>query len=250
MTLRSTTSGFFRSMLRRSGREIVPYDESHFPELHRQHLLANRGITLVLDVGANVGQTGEELREFGYAGRIVSFEPLSEPFGQLREKAAADGRWDVKQCAIGDARGELKINISGTHCSSSALPMTDRHISMVHESAYVRSEVVPLCRIDDLFGEYVSLSDKVLLKADTQGYEAAVIGGAAASLPRIDLVQLELSFVQLYEGQATHYEIMRLMDEAGFDLIGLVPMFLEPETLHFLQADALFARRDQKPSGQ
>jgi hypothetical protein len=107
-----------------------------------------------------------------------------------------------------------------------------------------------LCRIDDLFGEYVSLSDKVLLKADTQGYEAAVIGGAAASLPRIDLVQLELSFVQLYQGQATHYEIMRLMDEAGFDLIGLVPMFLEPETLHFLQADALFARRDQKPSGQ
>ena len=244
MSLRSSSSGFLRSLLRRSGREIVPYVEAHFPILHRSRLMADHGINVVLDVGANTGQTGEELRENGYSGKIVSFEPLSEPFGELSRKAAGDGQWQVKQCAVGDTQGEVKINVSGTHCSSSILPMCDRHVSMVPASAYVGTESVFICRIDDLFSEYISPDDKVLLKVDTQGYESAVLRGAAASLPKISLVTLELSFVQLYQSQPKYYEVMRLMDEAGFDMVGVAPMFLEQKTRHFLQADAMFARRD------
>jgi FkbM family methyltransferase len=244
MSLRSNFSGFLRSQLRRSGREIVPYDEEHFPALHRRRLMTDRGITVVLDIGANMGQTGEELREFGYTGKIVSFEPLSEPFDELSRHAKSDGRWQVRQCAMGDTQGNITINISGTHHSSSILPMNPRHESMVPASVYVGTQEVPICRVDDLFAEYVSPNDRVLLKADTQGYEAAVLRGAATSLPKISLVQLELSFVPLYESQPKHYEIMKLMDEAGFDLVGMLPLFLEQKTCHFLQADALFARRE------
>ena len=244
MSLRSSSSGLLRTLLRRSGREIVPYVEDHFPILHRSRLMADHGINVVLDVGANMGQTGEELRENGYSGKIISFEPLSEPFGQLSRKAANDSRWQVKQCAIGDTQGQVTINVSGTHWSSSILPMCDRHVSMIPASAYVGTENVPICRIDDLFSEYTSPGDKVLLKVDTQGYETAVIRGAAASLPKISLVTLELSFVPLYQSQPKYFEVMQLMDGAGFDMVGIAPMFLERETRHFLQADAIFVRRD------
>ena len=48
-------------------------------------LLRERGINLVLDVGANEGWFGVRLRASGYRGRIVSFEPLEEMFAYAQE---------------------------------------------------------------------------------------------------------------------------------------------------------------------
>ena len=50
------------------------------------YLLRFCGIDTVLDVGANVGQTGQMLRDLHYRGRIISFEPLSEAFKVLELK--------------------------------------------------------------------------------------------------------------------------------------------------------------------
>jgi FkbM family methyltransferase len=49
--------------------------------------IENRGINLVLDVGANVGQFGLSLRNRGYAGQIMSFEPVSDAFNELKKVA-------------------------------------------------------------------------------------------------------------------------------------------------------------------
>jgi FkbM family methyltransferase len=243
LSLRSKISGAMRAMLRRTGRDVVPYDELHFYGLQRRRLMSEAGITLVLDVGANLGQTGAELREAGYTGKIVSFEPLKEPFGQLSQAAAHDGKWMARQCAVGDRAGSVVMNVSGTHWSSSILPMADRHTSMVPTSAYVGQETVQVMRLDDLFGEYAVETDRVFLKVDTQGYEAAVLRGAEASLPKISLVQLEVSFVRLYEQQPEYHQVMGMMDQAGFDVAGIEPGFFERKTCRFLQADVLFARR-------
>ena len=51
------------------------------------------GITVVLDVGANEGQYGVQLRRSGYGGRIVSFEPGSEAHASVTACAAADEKW-------------------------------------------------------------------------------------------------------------------------------------------------------------
>jgi SAM-dependent methyltransferase len=45
-------------------------------EQHLAALLPQLAINCVVDVGANTGQFGAMLRRIGYAGRIVSFEPL------------------------------------------------------------------------------------------------------------------------------------------------------------------------------
>ena len=81
-------------------------------------------INLILDVGANQGQFASEIRQCGYAGRIVSFEPLSKAHDKLIQASDGDTKWEVyPRCALGDHNGEVEINIAGNSESSSILPM-------------------------------------------------------------------------------------------------------------------------------
>jgi len=56
------------------------YASEFLHDLHLKRMLDRHRITTVLDIGANVGGFGLLLRRIGFAGRIVSFEPVQEPF--------------------------------------------------------------------------------------------------------------------------------------------------------------------------
>jgi len=55
-----------------------------------------------------------------------------------------------------------------------------------------------------------------LLKLDVQGSELNVLKGATNELNNINAIQLELSFMPFYEGQATIEEIVRFLKPFGF----------------------------------
>lgn len=101
------------------------YDIMHLPTdpVVRQQidLLRRHNINLVFDIGANVGQYGQRLREMGYAGQIVSFEPQPDAFQGVKSKADGDPNWTAVDCAIGDYSGEAQINVSQNSYSSSIL---------------------------------------------------------------------------------------------------------------------------------
>jgi hypothetical protein len=64
--------------------------------------LKNHPDCTVLDVGSNVGQFGVNLRNAGYRGRIISFEPTSAAHARLKQNAAHDANWTVApRCAVG-----------------------------------------------------------------------------------------------------------------------------------------------------
>jgi len=60
-----------------------------------ERLLASYGVDCVFDVGANTGQYAEGLRNLGYKGRIISFEPLSAAHALLIENSRDDPEWVV-----------------------------------------------------------------------------------------------------------------------------------------------------------
>lgn len=201
------------------------------------------GIDLVLDVGANKGQFASDLRRNGYAGDIVSFEPLSAAHGSLLQKREGDGKWIVHpRCALGDRDGEIEINIAGNSLSSSVLPMLESHRSAAPESAYQGKEAVLLRTLDAVAEPYLRHARAPFLKIDTQGFEWQVLDGARATLPQVRGVLLELSLVPLYEGQHLWREIMGRLEAEGFTLWAFEPVFSDPLDGRTLQVDGVFFR--------
>src|SRR4051812_45532738 len=116
-----------RRLVRRSGFDICRFPGRQFGHL-RQRVVSSRGVTVVLDVGANRGQWGQEIRTWGYIGRLVSFEPGRDAFQYLARVAAADPRWEIRRVALGDRPRDVVLNVAGNAgASSSVLPMLESH---------------------------------------------------------------------------------------------------------------------------
>ncbi len=203
--------------------------------------LAAHDLDAVLDVGANVGQFAISVRRAGFVGRIISCEPLSGAFAELARRAVDDSGWDVVNAAVGSEVGETEINVSANSYSSSILPMTDAHLSGAPDSAYVATERVALTTVPALVERFGLRPERTLLKIDTQGYEAEVLAGAGDLLGEFGALQLEVSFVELYEGQQLAEETAQLLRDHGYRLQSLETGFSDP-TGRLLQCDVLVVR--------
>ena len=233
-----------RYLFRRLGFDIRRYNPvpSQYAQLVR--MLSAHRINLVFDVGANAGQFGHFLRDAGYSGRIVSFEPLSIAWEQLLEASRNDPLWAVaSRAAIGSEDGEIEIHVAGNSVSSSVLNMLDSHANAAPGSCYVGNERVPLRRLDSIAPGYLHSDSVAFLKIDTQGYEDRVLQGATELLDKIIGIQLELSLVPLYEGQRLFDDLFKQIKAKGFELWTMSPVFVDPQSGRLLQCDVTFFRR-------
>lgn len=216
--------------------------------LLRQRLLVDRSVDLVLDVGANIGQYGLGLRQAGYTGRILSFEPVSSARAQLLRRTVDDPLWEVSEFALGSSSGAATINVAGNEAaSSSLLPMLPSHSRAAPEADYVGTEEVEVRRLDEL-GDLVGAARRIHLKMDVQGLEGEVLDGSSALALRLIGIEMELSFVPLYEGGLDHRAAFDRMASAGYTLKQLFPGFRDPRTQALLQADAIFYRDEESTS--
>ncbi len=222
--------------LRKRGKEIVPSPIARF--------LNDLKIDVVLDVGGSDGHYGAELRDLGYRGKIVSFEPLPPSFEALRIRAGNSPPWEVLPLALGKDPGSATLNISSNRDSSSLLPMLDRHRKSAPTIVLDGNAEIQVARLDNLYWTLCSPENKVFLKIDTQGFEAAVLEGASDCLRHCTAVQVELSLVPLYEGQALIEDLIRWLRERSYSPIWFSHGFRDRVDCRLLQMDGIFVRND------
>jgi FkbM family methyltransferase len=219
----------------------------------REEMLRSGEIDLVIDVGAHAGEYGTGLRAAGYAGKILSFEPVSGHFERLLAASAGDGAWECLNRAGGARSEEATISISANDgFSSSLLEMTEAHENAAHGSHFAEAQTIDVVSLDEAVQEPRKAHPSWYLKADTQGYEHEVLAGAEETLRQCLAVELELSLTPIYEGQLLLGEMIELMREKGFRATHLEPEFVDPNSGELLCVNGLFqVCKDQRaPHGQ
>lgn len=234
--IQDTTRSFARSLgyeIRRTGSHGFkrPID-----------FIRSRNVDLVVDVGANVGQYGANLRREGYAGWIVSFEPTTAAYKTLATNASRDERWKILNMALGEVGGTAEINVSEASVFSSILPQRPAATAFSSQAAVVSVESIRLARLDDVFAELPE-NKSPFLKIDTQGYERQVLSGATNCLSHFVGIQMELPIIPLYEGTWKFHEAVAHMDQRGFEVSNIVPVnYDQTDTASLVEVDCIFYR--------
>lgn len=234
-----------RRLANRFGIDIHRYRRGETLHGRLATMLEYHDVDLLLDVGANIGQFAQSIREAGYRGKIVSFEPLSEPRTQLLKASRSDPAWEIAPAAaIGADEGEVEMRISDNSFSSSVLAVLPDHIRAAPDSVCVGVENVPMSRLDTASRDYLEIARAPFVKIDTQGYEGQVLDGATEVLNKAVGLQLELSFVPLYEGQPLVDAVIERLYDAGFHVWGFWPGIHDPQSGRMLQIDATLFRSE------
>lgn len=205
-------------------------------------LMRRLDIGTVIDVGANAGQYVSEIRELGYRGRIVSFEPIHQSYVRLATASRNDDLWSVHNLALGEKTGEQLINVSENTVFSSFKPASSYLTDTFATSAPVRTEAVKVIRLEDFLNEHPQYGRSAYLKIDTQGFEMEVLKGTGSWLPKIKALQLELPMRSLYEGQVTWLGMVQWLADKGFQIAMAKENGYDQTTLSLLELDVVFVR--------
>ena len=168
-----------------------------------------RHLRYVVDVGANVGQWSTMLLDLVKPEKLVIIEPQPAAFAELQRQFGARRNVQLHNVAVGAADGAVKLRITRDTTGASVLPPREEMRDLIGQNWTVESEIeVPMRTLDSLLAETSEIS---LLKIDVQGFEKAVLAGAAESLRRTDFLLVELNYMPQYVGGSWFGEIHEIL---------------------------------------
>jgi len=216
---------------------------NHLKEIFRDHR-----IDMVVDVGANLGQYHDLLREeVGYKGEILSFEPVKNVATTLFERSKEDPNWQIFGYALGSSSGSAEINIMASSDFNSFLnPRNDIDNTFHSKNSIVSKETVRVNTLDNFFQEAgIDCSKRNgFLKIDTQGFDMEVIKGGRNSLKNILALQMEASVRPIYDGMPNYVQTIEEMNQIGFDLSSIFPVTFDNKK-RVIEFDCVFVNRDK-----
>lgn len=210
---------------------------------HLAALFAHERIDLVIDVGANTGQYATSLRQSGYRGDIVSFEPLPSCFDELRRVSRGDAAWRIINIALANDSGTKRIHETESSVYSSFLAFNDYGRRRYEAAIGAETEIeVRVARLDAVIREISDGARRMFLKMDTQGYDLEVFNGARDCLPYVRGLQSEMSVIPIYQGMPNYRDALRIYSEAGFEPSGFYPVTRDQNSLGIVEFDCVLVR--------
>ena len=209
-------------------------------------ILNTFGFNKVLDVGANTGQFAESLIDFGFKGEILSFEPTSQAYDQLLERASKYKNWKVaEKCAIGNMNGNIDMNVSKDTVFNSIKNISSDYSSYNSDSAIISKENVPIYTLDSLQNKYFNKEENIFLKIDTQGFEKEVLEGSTEILGFVKGVKIEISLQPIYDEVFWDInDMLNFFKEKGFTCVSLSEVAVNNETGIVHEIDGIFINKE------
>ena len=169
-------------------------------------------VDIILDVGANIGQTAAEFANAWPKATVYSFEPVADTFAQLLTNTKPFRNVKCFNCAIGSVDGRAEIAIHPMSVLNS--------LDMNHDSPQPTETVI--VETIDQFCKRQEITRIDLLKTDTEGFEAEVLAGASGMLAgSVRAVFVEVCLEPTPSRHNPLSEILQILTPFGFELAGI-----------------------------
>jgi FkbM family methyltransferase len=180
-----------------------------------REILAPTRLTSIVDVGANPIDGDPPYKAMLEAGLcdVIGFEPQAEALARLEQKKGPRERY--LPYALGDGTPGM-LNICELDGMTSLLVPEPRHLALFNLFPIwgkVKTRIpVDTRKLDDV----PEIAAMDFLKMDVQGSEREILAHGRTKLKEAVVVQTEVSFVPLYQGQPVLGEIDLALRAEGF----------------------------------
>jgi len=179
----------------------------------------------IFDVGANIGQSIDLLKEAFPESKIHSFEPNPEIFPLLNNKWGAIPSVILHPLALNSKSGTFPFHITNVPEASSLLYPDPKLMELSVDHKYDHKTIKVECITLDQFCQNNGINCIDILKLDVQGAELEVLKGASKqlSLGTIAILYTEVNFAETYSGQMELEELLRFCSQFGYKLWDISP---------------------------
>jgi FkbM family methyltransferase len=214
------------------------------PFTDQRAILGRDGARVILDVGANVGQSVARYRWLFPDATIHSFEPVPEAFAELQQRVAGDDKVRLWPIALSDADGVVQFHSNAMTDTSSLLATRSDNA----DNPFMTTKAVidvPAMTLDRFCSER-QIASISILKLDVQGGEALVIAGASRVLGQqmAGVILTEVWFDPPYVGAPHFTEIDTSLRGHGYRLYGLYFGPHQYGNFPVFTADAIYVNND------
>ena len=208
-------------------------------------------LKIVIDVGANTGQTIEQILQLNENVTIHSFEPTPELFGMLLSKYTSNQNLKILNVALGNQEDNINFFISDYSPTNSILePNVELYKGLGHTLSDTLSHSKKLVVKQITFDNYykTNLNDKIIdiFKTDTQGYDFFVLQGAEQTLEHIKMIVVELQFLEFYKNSPNFSKIINYLYQHGFYLYSIYDIN-KVKVNQWIECNALFLNKNYFP---
>lgn len=175
---------------------------------------------VILEIGANIGQTTLEFLKEIPEAIIYCFEPDPRAITAFK-KNVHHPNVHLIECAVGNENGTIVFHQSSgieeyaDWNQSGSIRKPKDHMKIWPKVTFDQSIEVPIIRLDDWAkSSEIPLID--FIWADTQGAESDMILGGLETLKRVRYLYTEYGIQEFYDGQASLEEIDALL--TGFSI--------------------------------
>jgi FkbM family methyltransferase len=163
---------------------------------------------IAFNVGASIGNSIGEMSQYDI---IYAFEPIPFSFQLLYDRFKDNV--NCYQLGISEENGYSKFNFHSNYEYSSLLSIDKNGFDDIEDIIIIETK-----RLDTFLSEN-KIEHIDFLKIDTQGSDLSVIKSLGSYINKVDLIELEVQNIPLYQGSSTKEEIIEYLSENNFSLI-------------------------------
>lgn len=181
----------------------------------------------IVDAGANHADFSYAASACFPSARCLLVEPLPRLHEELEKRCKySDGRWILEKSALGATNCVMPLYVSSDDAIGSLAGFSEDYTA----AAVARTSSRLECKVrtlDEVASQY-GIAEIDVLKIDVEGFEFEVLKGAEKSLAKTKAVITEVSLVRNPSRHSSALAgMLTLLNEAGFDIVRVIPSFCD-----------------------